>query len=117
MIQLDATLTTLIQSETLLCLGLPKQTADNYFRIANNDMRQLSFPLTKPVCGTLRESDFPCWSSGRLIELYILCAKEAPRNLNKYISNRKDGSFLEQAINMIAKLLATGGLDFDKLKE
>lgn len=91
--QLQNNFTTPEQSKRLLELGVPEDSADmmyypefteNLYSIGNGGFRMSNTPRVLMACekfsnstrydsGKFRELCAPCWSVGRLIEIYNMC--------------------------------------------
>ena len=72
--QLQNNFTTLEQSKRLLEFGVSADSADCYWR--KDKHGNLSYVSIIPSGGKLDEMDVPCWSVGRLIEIYEICVGE-----------------------------------------
>lgn len=111
--------TTLEQSERLLELGVPADSADMYIecywydghngmwrcKIGSHEIFRDRKQIGEGV-GAIR----PCWSVGRLIEIILLC----PHRRNITIS--KGWNPIESLINQLV-MLREVGTDFSKLEE
>jgi len=100
--------TTPEQSKRLLELGVPADSADCYFNewqhenIRGADDLNDGFFLRHPEC-------FPCWSVGRLIEIYDLFGVCTTL---QYCEN-----YLEELVREFESLVKNNGFDFSKLEE
>lgn len=118
-IQLQNNYTTPEQSERLIELGVPADSADMYYQNAL-DARIIPTgrsykEYTDRLTGLNREIWFfkPCWSVGRLIEIYNICLPEKP-----YPYYPRFGRYDNMMGIMIdAFVFAKGELNFSKLKE
>lgn len=72
--------TTIEQSRELLSIGLPEKTSDCYYSYKWTDL-----VTTRPIGPYIKKSDwitvvtnqdFPCWSAGRLMEIYLKCHED-----------------------------------------
>lgn len=78
--KLNDNFTTLRQSEVLLELGLPEDTADCYYEMSYRPIRAIlpdGISFSKlPQYMDDEDGDLdilPCWSAGRLIDIYCKC--------------------------------------------
>ena len=118
--KLQSNFTTPEQSKRLLELGVPSWTADLYFYeegcINNDDEPSGVIPYDEVYEDNSKETMFssyvelPCWSVGRLIEIYCLCVDE--RYSLEFI-----GQIHTRPMNKILDLLEVVKLDFSKLEE
>lgn len=104
MIKLQNNYTTPEQSKRLLELGVPKWTADCYHGWFPEGIQVKPSPFSDP--------SNPCWSVGRLIEIFSKCYTGAkcyysPRNLYK----------TEFWIERFERLSKIGFINFSKLEE
>ena len=102
-------LTTIEQSKRLLELGVPKNSANHYY---GKDGKLHYIDGTIPYSLLLATGCTPCWSVGRLIEIFSKCYTGAkcyysPRNLYK----------TEFWIERFERLSKIGFMDFSKLEE
>ena len=116
--QLQNNFTTPEQSERLLKLGVPADSADMYYNTFGH-----MYPLGKYIYSQWANGDYgftPCWSVGRLIEILIICGMDniIPSELyiNKYSLNP---SLVENIIHRLERLadLSVIYIDFSKLEE
>ena len=75
MSKLQNNFTTPSQSKRLLELGVPKDSADCF--ICTNPIGQDTGILDFPYSEIEKEGFLPCWSVGRLIEIYTECIDES----------------------------------------
>ena len=93
--ELQDNFTTVEQSKRLIELGVPRNSADCYrwdfgeqFNIRySSEVHTIYFDYQKSW-----KDKIPCWSAGRLIEIYELCAGEY------YSHRRSEGDDLVEAI-------------------
>lgn len=101
--------TTIEQSERLLELGVPKNTADCYYDDGLIHIVQMEEEID------IIDSLFPCWSVGRLIEIQGLCVTEDADNVKDYIKD--DLTPIENMMYSFELLAERGYIDFSKLEE
>ena len=73
--QLESHFTTLEQSKRLLELGVPASSADCYY-VGLRSGSGYFYEILPKVCAARRFTsllNYPCWSVGRLIEIYETC--------------------------------------------
>lgn len=112
--KLQSNYTTTEQSKRLLELGVPEWTADLRYRICKVNDSILGNPyLTKgkKYTGSHFNSSLPCWSVGRLIEIYKIVGEEA----GQCISCSKNQTQVESLVQLYEENI--GLLDFSKLEE
>jgi hypothetical protein len=79
--KLRSNFTTTEQSKRLLELGVPADSADMYYHTDIGFTRFYSEPEVIPSCELFSTGnsvyiyDIPCWSVGRLIEIYEICTQ------------------------------------------
>lgn len=103
------------QSRRLLKLGLPADSADcyllrnrltkryEYIQVINNQ-DDLNF---------LNEDSIPCWSVGRLIEIFDICASEYKNGMNI----PRNHIILDRVLIEFLSVLQRGDMDFSKLED
>ena len=99
--------TTPEQSKRLLELGVPEDSADLYYQDYGS-IPMVVWTETQPqnlIRGILK----PCWSVGRLIEIFIICTP--------YVEIRLRTRLIEQLIASYEDVLKHGLIDFSKLEE
>ena len=76
MIKLQNNFTTVEQSKRLLELGVPRWTADMYYQFDSFQQlyRMQAFEDGYEHSSQMCEKDLPCWSVGRLMEIYEICS-------------------------------------------
>jgi hypothetical protein len=132
--KLQNNFTTPEQSKRLLELGVPADSADCIAHIVDNgidtykdfvlkgDVRisviNERHTYTKAI--TLEDGDrwldepYPCWSVGRLIEIYLLCAELKKPQM---IFIKEDVLMMDRMINELCRMAESEKLDFSKLEE
>ena len=111
--------TSIEQSDQLLELGVPEDSADCYYEMSYRPIRQLlpDGVLFSELPQYLDDEDsdldiIPCWSGCRLIEIYKLCFTG---------DCSRDSLFCDDAMevcyNSICSAKALGMLDFSKLED
>ena len=103
------------QSKRLLELGVPEWTADLRYRICKANDSILGNPyLTKgkKYTGSHFNSSLPCWSVGRLMEIFAICFDPDFIEFDVFA----DGTtFLQQMIDKFERWI--DAMDFSKLEE
>lgn len=115
--KLQNNFTTPEQSKRLLELGVPEWTADLRYRICKVNDSILGNPyLTKgkKYTGSHFNSSLPCWSVGRLIEIYLLCAELKKPQM---IFIKEDVLMMDRMINELCYMAESERLDLSKLEE
>ena len=113
------TYTTIEQSKRLLELGLPKDTADMYYSaICFGGM----YDKNPSVCATGTFSgyiDLPCWSVGRLIEMFEICFKKEILAEHLWTSIEYCGypTYTDYLVHLFGKNINAGRIDFSKLED
>lgn len=112
--KLQNNFTTPEQSKRLLELGVPVDSADCYWF----DEREIFFLKDKSYSGEakdgelVRATDFtPCWSVGRLIEIYNIITGR------KEFTLRTVDTLINEVIYMLNVVIKHEELDFSKLEE
>lgn len=121
--KLQNNFTTPEQSKRLLELGVPAWTADLYFYeegcISNDDEPSGVIPYDEVYQDESKEgvfsdyAEFPCWSVGRLIEIYLLCAELKKPQM---IFIKEDVLMMDRMINELCYMAESERLDFSKLE-
>ena len=121
--KLQRNFTTPEQSKRLLELGVPAWTADLYFYeegcISNDDEPSGVIPYDEVYQDESKEgvfsdyAEFPCWSVGRLIEIYLLCAELKKPQM---IFIKEDVLMMDRMINELCYMAESERLDFSKLE-
>lgn len=115
--KLQKNFTTPEQSERLLELGVPADSADCYYTQEEIEGNMYWFdlhikkeyqPHTSLHASTIWGEILPCWSVGRLIEIYCTCIGE------NYIQLAMVDDMMESLVFMIEH---DADLDFSKLEE
>ena len=119
--KLQNNFTTPEQSKRLLELGVPAWTADGYrwdfssaFGVSEDKRYSTSISV---ICYEYQRNfndKLPCWSVGRLIEIYLLCAE---LNKPQMIFIKEDVLMMDRIINELCYMAESERLDFSKLEE
>ena len=112
--KLQNNFTTPEQSKRLLELGVPEWTADLRYRICKANDSILGNPyLTKgkKYIGSHFNSSLPCWSVGRLMEMYEIVGE----NAGQCVTTTKGTSRIENLVKLYEENATL--LDFSKLEE
>lgn len=106
MSKLQNDFTTKQQSEKLLALGMPRLSANFYYDDENE------VQIVKDLeCELQSKGYFPCWSVGRLIELYIKA-----KGLDfMYFRIMSDADMIDYIVRMFVE--NQNEMDFSKLEE
>ncbi len=116
--QLQNNFTTPKQSKRLLELGVPADSADCYY----NSGRYANTPTVigdktgrqyEMICGKL----IPCWSAGRLIEIYNMCANNMPGMQLDLGNDPENCTYIELIVSSFELAADDGLLDFSKLED
>lgn len=105
MSKLQNDFTTKQQSEKLLALGMPRLSANFYY----DDENEVQI-VRDPEFELQSKGYFPCWSVGRLIEIYGF-------GTNQHIGNIWYRNPMECIIADIEIAIENGEMDFSKLEE
>lgn len=120
--KLQNNFTTPEQAQRLLELGVPADSADCYFYDWDLDDVNIHSRGGSPQIFDWFEIDikkfegrkcikmYPCWSVGRLIEIFLLCTPYKDIALNK-------SNIIEQMVVSLFMVNRDGLLDFSKLEE
>lgn len=104
--------TTPEQSKRLMELGLPADSADCYHnRIAEKPFI-LSMPYSYSNWDDKDNPPLPCWSVGRLIEIYLLCS--AYNFKYEFLAEEKP---IDTIVSSIEYAIQELDFDFSKLEE
>ncbi len=113
--QLQNNFTTPEQSRRLLDLGLPADSADCYYDRDELEIDKKTTPYVIPRTSTIGHYGIkfyiPCWSVGRLIEIY--CILVGRKGVMMYSID----DLREEIIYRLNALKEQGVLDFSKLEE
>lgn len=105
--KLQSNFTTPSQSQRLLELGLPADSADCYRKridaYADVYIKQGYLAL---------DTDMPCWSVGRLIEIIMLCTDNS-----EYLTIRHNDGLVEYLIGRLRAANEINILNFSKLED
>ena len=122
--KLQNNFTTPEQSERLLELGVPADSADCYTTTNNGRAVVLNLLFSEfmenIVAGGFNNPDayLPCWSVGRLIEIMALCYKfdfSDSGSVQIYTTDVKKGTVVDVLISDIERFI--NKIDFSKLEE
>lgn len=110
--------TTIDQSDKLIALGLSEGSADCYhcYQVACSGhpdyvyVRQSDFDLEDDAIFRLNANLTPCWSAGRLINIFECCTGV------KYNHN-SDMSLIDDIFSKIQSFINANIFDFSKLEE
>lgn len=114
MSKLQNNYTTIEQSKRLLELGLPRDSADIWYIAAvDNQKKYPPFPSFSYWVGNMiYKHDLPCWSVGRLMEIFAICFDPDFIHFDTYA----DGiNFLQQMMDKFETYAEN--MDFSKLEE
>lgn len=112
--KLQNNFTTPEQSKRLLELGVPADSADCYTAKNGVGIRTIGVlqeKYTSFARRTILYGVHPCWSVGRLIEIYKLCTGSISVHITYYTDQ------MEEILSMIKIAVAREDLDFSKLEE
>ena len=109
MSKLQNDFTTKQQSKELLALGIPRLSANFYY----DDENEVQI-VRDPEFELQSKGYFPCWSVGRLMEIYHICIPNTSVYGWSYHED-VDGSYIDYIIQEYVD--AYGELDFSKLEE
>ena len=102
--------TTPEQSKRLLELGVPADSADCYW----NDFIQKPYVLSNLYSkGTFLNPKAPCWSVGRLNEIFKICSD----NHIEIYDLDLEGTQIERAMQAFENYAKYNWLDFSKMEE
>ena len=109
--------TTPEQSKRLLELGVPANSADMYYHLANHQyyVRDEFSIKQHDFFEFYKNIFYPCWSVGRLIEIITICREEIYTRL--LFSRVDDHTNIENLIHYISAEIENGHIDFSKLEE
>ena len=115
--------TTPEQSKRLLELGLPADSADCIFtRFSRDEKWKRKFiediVSTHPFC--YQDFYLPCWSVGRLIEIWLHCNKFSIDSTSEPITIGLidfSDNFIDDFIHLIKKAVGSKHIDFSKLED
>lgn len=120
--------TTPKQSERLLRLGVPANSADcHYLSLGKNTFNFGSPHYNYKPYSSLSEVDFcelytlyPCWSVGRLIEIYLTCALECDPYDDFYTETPSLHLMAfdkDRLIEEVIEIMSEDEMDFSKLED
>ena len=105
--KLQSNFTTPEQSKRLLEIGVPADSADMYYTRTNPIPKVYIEEATRHAYHT------PCWSVGRLIEIYLLCAELKKPQM---IFIKEDVLMMDRMINELCYMAESERLDLSKLE-
>lgn len=110
--QLQNNFTTPEQSKRLLELGMPANSADCYYEAIGFNNGYESVPqICSNVNFGINVIDIPCWSVGRLIEIYVIA-----RGVDTaYLPFERDEDMVKYLIRLYEE--KAKDMDFSKLEE
>ena len=109
--KLQSNFTTQEQSKLLLELGVPEWTADCFYKL---DLYSFKTKMCFTKEDSLLHHYTPCWSVGRLIEVYLICTGA----VSTWCSFLNGSSTIEHILEYrILPALKDGHMDFSKLDE
>ena len=119
--KLQNNFTTPEQSKRLLELGVPADSADCIMK-DNEHVYKYNFDAESTITELvyrLNVDDYshgyiPCWSVGRLVEIYLLCAELKKPQM---IFIKEDVLMMDRMINELCHMAESERLDFSKLEE
>lgn len=125
--KLQNNFTTPEQSKRLLELGVPVDSADCAYRLGIDEFIKILIPIPKDTTYTafadsifrvLEDRCLPCWSVGRLMEIFEIC-DVVPVGTNNMCSipSLKRMSYIEYMMKCFTKAIEMKILDFSKLEE
>lgn len=106
MSKLQNDFTTRQQSRKLLVLGMPRLSANFYY----DDENEVQI-VRDPEFELQSKGYFPCWSIGRLLDIYEIVGE----NAGQCVTTTKDTSCIESLVQLYEENATL--LDFSKLEE
>ena len=109
--------TTPEQSKRLQELGVPANSADMYYHLANHQyyVRDEFSIKQHDFFEFYKNIFYPCWSVGRLIEIITICREEIYTRL--LFSRVDDHTNIENLIHYISAEIENGHIGFSKLED
>ena len=118
MVKFQSNFTTSEQSKKLLELGVPADSADCYYKSWNTDNLPRLLFFTDTYSDMLEEYAkeyhnifMPCWSTGRLIDIYEYCTDE------KFQRESSVCNLMADCIRSIQLAIKENRFDLSKLEE
>ena len=118
--KLQNNFTTPEQSKRLLELGVPADSADCYRRMSERSLSRLYERWTD---AELHKKFFthipdvtPCWSAGRLMEIYTNCY-QPDNDLEESLTFTRNQDYIDVLMKVYEEGVKYGDLDFSKLEE
>ena len=121
--KLQNNFTTTEQSKRLLALGLPKDSADCYYLRENPNRLCIlndGITISKLRLQLHMSHTMPCWSAGRLIEIYDITINLFPGmdlRLSDMIVGEHSESYVEKLVYLFERAAEDGMIDFKELEE
>ena len=110
--QLQNNYTTPEQSKRLLELGVPADSADCYYETSRlKTIRWGACQYGNKIPDIVESYVYPCWSVGRLIEIYEICT---PYKIEQFDFT---GTYIEQVCKAFLFAKEMKCLDFSKLED
>ena len=114
--------TTIEHSNYLIKAGLPSWTADCFFGGCSGNpeyitIRQTKFEIEDDLLFKLNNHLTPCWSVGRLIEIYNTCIDSDKDEIINDLKIHKGHFVLQRVLIEFFAALEYGWLDFTKLEK
>jgi hypothetical protein len=112
--------TTPEQSKRLLELGLPVDSADCLCSCKCNDYVYVLYKKPFSEIQSQIKDVIPCWSVGRLIEIWLHCNKFSINSTSEPITIGLidfSNNFIDDFIHLIKKAVSSKHIDFSKLEE
>ena len=116
------------QSKRLLELGVPADSADCFFYLNSNDsdnphilykkLSEKQADYDSPF-SSIKALLYPCWSVGRLMEIFDICYTEedADAKWENHNALHKDQTYLDYIMYVFEHNYMCGKLDFSKMSE
>lgn len=116
--QLQNNFTTSEQSKRLLELGLPKGSADCWYKcyveFGKPLIEGVVYSSLPEIGKNITTGDIPCWSVGRLMEIISICWSSS---IPCYCNVVGEDNMTEYIIDTITHFFNHGMIDFSKLEE
>jgi len=129
--KLQTNFTTPEQAKKLLELGVPADSADCVYTTWKNDTPSITYLFEYKFSSLVNDPDIqtdvksgfmtitPCWSDGRLMEIYDICFPDNGDwpNTQKWSKYTETYNLLKYAIDCIETAVEKDYIDFSKLEE
>lgn len=114
--KLQNNFTTIEQSKRLLEIGIPADSADMYYHLANHQyyVREEFSIKQHDFFEFYKNIFYPCWSVGRLIEIIKICSIPVT---TLYIKSDSKQPVLEFLLNDLETSVVERNIDFSRLEE